>query len=780
MRPRVPDEKSPCFEPSRPKFSIDVEQGMPVRNISSSEVGIGREVGYHASSLHFRHSSGSDDASGAQLFVNRPRNRKKSDGLNGRMNKMLLRLNTSFIGEFSTSITKRPRNPSVVSAASTLSTEPPQTPIDVIHNTVRSNNLGDGFTIIRTNDSKKRNRPDFLTNKDLPSWTDSGRLEESEKEPRPRELPEWLSQTFSTLEPDHPLHALALPIHSSFTEDETTSYVFEDAPASQKASRPEEVHNGTIFAFLPPDVSVVQDHLRSVSPAEERLPKSLLFAEYPNYAAREQATSLHAYKGRADLELTPDDVLFDSTMNLAAGNFVPFAEPGPFVQKTVHFLTPDRGSNHSSRHSLHYSGSPSLNRAEQHQARYKPFSTPGPTSFFPFTNSSYSVSDSSTPADYALTDGKYNIADGTNEEDATFSVLSFTSSAGNYPEEPFSTPGPALYASPLQYFDTPDKDRLPPLLHEQSNDGMELELGQLFSNEQQSQALAVEDPLIPNPDMQLNNIELEIGQLASDEDQIQAQKMIRFIEREHSEMLKGMRTPPAGSKIDLAQGDTSQEITLDAVETLNNSSNSGSREKNSQNFLQHAAKSGAQVAPIEVFSSPPYIRFKPAHSSRSRKTVTTKDDQAIEASPDLRLDRLPSPVHIAIRTDLHSASAMPRTPPRPKLQNVDPRNVMEVNKVTQAPESTLVKERLHEKPKAPTSNTKPEPRKPRKPRRAFAPVRGVYLSPIRDAESEEECTMGADTSRSSEKLNGNKDEDEAIWNINPSQISDDSIEDWET
>lgn len=113
----------------------------------------------------------SDDDRGPFL-TGRSTKRRKPNGLNGRMSRMLLRAETSYVGIAGSSAEKRGRALSNSSSSSIFSNEVPRTPIDAIHNAVKRDNLGDGFSVIKMHSSPDRGRPTLFSN-NLPSWRDA-------------------------------------------------------------------------------------------------------------------------------------------------------------------------------------------------------------------------------------------------------------------------------------------------------------------------------------------------------------------------------------------------------------------------------------------------------------------------------------------------------------------------------------------------------------------------------------------------------------------------------
>lgn len=130
---------------------------------------------------HTRVASESDDGSETLSLGKRPVKRRKSDGLNIRLSRMLFRVNTSFVADIPAPESKRPRKHSNGSSSSTVGPEIPQTPVDSIHASVKRNNIGEGFAIIKVGSSPDMGRSGYLSGKHLPSWRDADKQKEAER-----------------------------------------------------------------------------------------------------------------------------------------------------------------------------------------------------------------------------------------------------------------------------------------------------------------------------------------------------------------------------------------------------------------------------------------------------------------------------------------------------------------------------------------------------------------------------------------------------------------------
>lgn len=385
--------------------------------------------------------------------------------------------------------------------------------------------------------------------------------------------------------------------------------------------------------------------------------------------------------------------------------FQPFAQPGPFAQKNVHFLTPTQ----SSPLSLSYSNfAPSRNhsilstashpRSDNYATIYTPFATPGPTSYIPSTppihastsiNNQISSSDSLTVAnDMGAEEDVFSHS--VYENDSAVSALSFNSNTidNDLDLTPFSTPGPTFCAPPISYFNSPTEDP------------------------------SFSDPAEPAYD----DIELEIENMLSDGPQtdLESQKAMRFVAREYFEMASGSRgsgainsnhTPTVGEPVQHELIEAGANLIFDRLKDHRPLEH----EVETNNF--DSPKPEIDINPparIELFSSPPYIRFAQtkstgnsgAHTARSHLSTTRKSLPAAPSSPCMRLDRLPSPPSFAFDNS-NGIHVLPCTPPRSQPPRAEHSSGMGRDKESNDPTGTSVRAvKLNKK-----SQPKPRPRK---------------------------------------------------------------------
>ena len=118
--------------------------------------------------------SRNQDEAYKEFFLSRaPPKRRKSGGLDARLGRMLHHLNTSLIEDPSQLPGRRPRNPSSCSSSSTIVPETAQALIESIHKTVKSDNVGENFAVIKPCRSPNKTHTGFFTNNNLPSWKNS-------------------------------------------------------------------------------------------------------------------------------------------------------------------------------------------------------------------------------------------------------------------------------------------------------------------------------------------------------------------------------------------------------------------------------------------------------------------------------------------------------------------------------------------------------------------------------------------------------------------------------
>ncbi|KAL5528257.1 hypothetical protein ACEPAF_7393 [Sanghuangporus sanghuang] len=414
---------------------------------------------------------------------------------------MLHRLNTSLVAEHSKSGDKRPRNPSSGSSSSTIVPENLQSPLDAVHKTVKSDSLGENFAIIKPARSPDRNHRDLLTSNHSHSWRDANRRSKTDQS-QGKELPDWLSHTFASLEPDHPLRGLAFSGNVSsaccgsiLPNIETTAALY-----------PNETYNDSVFTFTPPSQVALTADAGGIS---------ALNTESAAWQTERDGmmSGLRTDELDNDCHLTIDDFANGDAQSKLR-EFTPFAEPGPFAQKSVHFLAPVHRSPlaKAAPRSQFAANLCVTNQLERDSSVYNPFSTPGPASFsLPFFEheaggvkaAQDDFSDSLTLADQSIDEVADFVSALVDESTAT-STQSFVSNSENLQEKLLSNPGPTNLDASDQTIDSPPRYSL-------------------------------------TPDFSVVN--LRDRQILPDERQEESQKMMRFISREHDSMAKPLHAP---------------------------------------------------------------------------------------------------------------------------------------------------------------------------------------------------------------------------------------------
>ncbi|KAI3618988.1 hypothetical protein WG66_000546 [Moniliophthora roreri] len=162
------------------------ENGSPLSNFGL------RPQGLPSSILH-------NPILGANDGIDLPRvKRRKKNGMNARFDRMVAAMNITHSPSSSSSKSRnrsRTRTGSSSASGSVLSYGPPDTPVDPYYDGLKAGALGEGFSVI-----KMKSNPSFLDNEGYGSAREAN---ESDSQ-----LPEWLSDTFSTLSKNHPLRML--------------------------------------------------------------------------------------------------------------------------------------------------------------------------------------------------------------------------------------------------------------------------------------------------------------------------------------------------------------------------------------------------------------------------------------------------------------------------------------------------------------------------------------------------------------------------------------------
>ncbi|KAL5507102.1 hypothetical protein ACEPAH_6558 [Sanghuangporus vaninii] len=637
---------------------------------------------------------------------------------------MLHRLNTSLVAEHPKSGDRRPRNPSSGSSSSTVVPENSQSPLDAVHKTVKSDSLGENFAIIKPTRSPDRNHRDLSPNNHLHSWRDVNRRSKTDQS-QGKELPDWLSHTFASLEPDHPLRGLAFSGNASsvccggiLPNTESTAVLY-----------PNETYNDSVFTFTPPSQVALTTDTGATS------------ASNTESAACE--TERRTDELANDYHLTIDDFANGDAQSKLR-EFTPFAEPGPFAQKSVHFLTPACSSPlaKATPHSQVASNLCGTNQPERDSSVYNPFSTPGPASSFslPFFEQVVGVetaqddfSDSLTLADQSI-DEVADLVFALVDESTATTTQSFVSNSENLK---LSNPSSTILDVSVQNIDSPPRYSLTP---------------------------------------NFSVVNLKDRQILPDKRQEESQKMMRFISREHDRMAKPLHAPIVTSdpstidrKITFGQNVQKGAFRLDVGQSTNSDDvDDIFTPSKALSITPCAIEGGADLLDMTELSSSSSIYYERPCSRKNESSLfsgsvtrTTRDASQEGFGPSPMYSKV-IPPHIPA-TFRDTGGSMPTTPPNClSLQAEHPGQSLRNQDSTFHSSNTGLK----------ILTTKPS-----KLHHVFAYRSDICFSPISESEDTEyPCTKTAVL----EKVKGDgRTMHKGICNISPSQLSDDSIEEWE-
>ncbi|KAL5523945.1 hypothetical protein ACEPAG_8118 [Sanghuangporus baumii] len=647
---------------------------------------------------------------------------------------MLHRLNTSLVTEHPKSEDRRPRNPSSGSSSSTIIPENQQLPIDAVHETVKSDSIGEDFTIIKSARSPDSNHRSLETNNHLHSWRDANRRSKTDRS-QGKELPDWLSHTFASLEPDNPLRGLA------FSENTSSTCCGSILPNTETTAVPclNETYSDSVFTFTPPSQVALTADAVTISP----LHTELVACEIEREGTM---SNLRIDDLEDDYHLTIDDFTRRDAQSKLR-EFAPFAEPGPFAQKSVHFLTPVRSSPLAiaAQRSQIASDLCSTSQPERDSSVYNPFSTPGPASSFslPFLEheavgvefAQDDFSDSLTLADQSI-DEDADLGFTPVDENIATSTQPFVSNSETL-QELLSNPGPSILDASVQNMDSLPKYSL------------------------------TSDFSVVNPNDR---------QILPDEQQEESEKMMRFISGEHDRMAKSVHalvvTPGPSSvkrKITFRQSTQKPAFGLDVEQSTNTDDVDDIFIPSEFPYISPCTiDGGADLLDITELSSSSSMCYNRMRNPKNESSLfsssvarATQDVPQEEFGPHCMhfndaLQRIPSTYH-------DTGGSTLTTPPNDlSLQAEHPRQS------TRNQDSVLYSS---------TAGLRILTSKPLESHRAFSRCSDIYLSPI--SKSEDTKYRSTKTGVLEKAKDDGEAMEEGIWNISPFQLSDDSIEEWE-
>ncbi|KAH7888833.1 hypothetical protein F5I97DRAFT_2005311 [Phlebopus sp. FC_14] len=255
----------------------------------------------------------------------RPTKRRKL-GLNIRFDRMIEKVNLAHSFRASSSTTSRRRTRSSGNS-SVSSYEVPKTPVDA-HDEISQGRLGRQFSVLKMNKSMDTSwaaKKHFLSGHDSDEPISDVAISSSVKR-RNGPLPDWLAETFSTLDSEHPLRCLLSP---SRTKAELTSQV-----AVERSG-----HEGQIFAF---SIDGTQQ-TRDVFVANQKvLPPSVQESAALSISDGDATLCYSECRIPQAVEKTPD--------------LLPFSAPGCFAPKRKLVDTPPRGGCFAVPDARHLSG----------------------------------------------------------------------------------------------------------------------------------------------------------------------------------------------------------------------------------------------------------------------------------------------------------------------------------------------------------------------------------------------------------------------------------------
>ncbi|KZT10632.1 uncharacterized protein LAESUDRAFT_809575 [Laetiporus sulphureus 93-53] len=329
-----------------------------------------------------------DGFTGGRSNTQHPFKRRKTEGTNSRIDRMMETVNVLYTSPTSSSSSRyrRPRTFSS-SSASAVSYDMPKTPVDA-YSGYDEGRLGKEFSVLK------------MPKSDNPAAEESALIarndpyNERRRRAPTQPVPTWLSKTLSTLDPRHPLRVLVR--QASFEERQNAG---EHHDIQRTHARPEmnakqpEHSDGSVFAFCPPS----NDTLDVSAPLRQTLdPSRALFAGDPSlfesgHDGTYQQQDALLRSNRSSQEYALESVEFNSATSTL---LPPFSTPGPaayisIVTPAKHVrpldlaqLAPDLPDE------LTVSA---LNDNDNAEDVFVPFSKPGPQA------SSRELSDSVTP-----------------------------------------------------------------------------------------------------------------------------------------------------------------------------------------------------------------------------------------------------------------------------------------------------------------------------------------------------------------------------------------------
>ncbi|TDL26122.1 hypothetical protein BD410DRAFT_784161 [Rickenella mellea] len=392
--------------------------------------------------------------------------RQRRSGLDSRLDRMLQRVNTTYSARSPASqVRKRALS---ASSSSSMSYEPPKTPVDVYHAAVEQNSLGEGFSVIKLNGSSSSRG----ACSDRPHDTD---LNKRYPERLSKPLPTWLSETFSTLEHHHPLRLLVQPpeIHRQPVKN-PSEITFCNPETKEATNSKASGDDDDVFAFMPPATALgtTETHTNDSSLLHDLAYESVVPFTYQN--THDPSPLIH------------ETVPFDDSLTVFSSST---PEPTQLCGETGSIIIQRNPTDLRNEPDYVNRGLPTLvsqnnlsliNETHVGDIPFNPFSTPGPASALNFepsvSNTLYAnaldanahdfppsinahVLDafdfvmSPTPTQQVPSMNYHDSIIPLNDTDS-INVTEIPLSA----ERLFRTPGPTFCAPPPVYFSSPNED----------------------------------------------------------------------------------------------------------------------------------------------------------------------------------------------------------------------------------------------------------------------------------------------------------------------------------
>ncbi|TFY70892.1 hypothetical protein EVG20_g2123 [Dentipellis fragilis] len=262
--------------------------------------------------------------------LSRPLKRRRTAGLNTRYDNMIEQVNMMYSSPGSASESRRKRTFS--SGSSSVSTrDVPKTPLDA-YSRFQEGRLGKDFAVIKLTEPTRELRDDTEPSSDTVD-------EVGVRAKTPGPIPDWLSSTLSRLDSRHPLRRVMPAVDSPFNPEVGNDPVFPAKESGDDTPGQPDAEEDTVFAFQPPPPEVYNvPFWTDVSPQQdlEAASSDTLFA--PESAADSRTAflepALPIYRSSSvtssrALQTPFDSVAQDDMYAMSPRFAVPFSTPGP-------------------------------------------------------------------------------------------------------------------------------------------------------------------------------------------------------------------------------------------------------------------------------------------------------------------------------------------------------------------------------------------------------------------------------------------------------------------